>query len=161
MQPPSIARSPRTRRYGWCARLSFAGIAPGETFHYRFPVRQSGTYWYHSHSGSQEQKGLIGALIIEARDRDPVESDKEYVVLLSDWTDTNPETIFSNLKQQSDYYNYHRRTLPNFISAVAKDGLAPVASDRFAWARMNMSPTDIADVSGAAYTYLLNGNPPN
>jgi CopA family copper-resistance protein len=141
--------------------LSFAGIAPGETFHYRFPVRQSGTYWYHSHSGSQEQKGLIGALIIDPRDRDPVESDKEYVVLLSDWTDDNPETIFSNLKQQSDYYNYHRRTLPNFISAVAKDGFGPVASDRFAWARMNMSPTDIADVSGAAYTYLLNGNPPN
>lgn len=141
--------------------LSFAGIAPGETFHYRFPVRQSGTYWYHSHSGFQEQTGLIGVLIIDPRDRDPVEFDKEYVVLLSDWTDTNPETIFSNLKQQSDYYNYHRRTLPNFISTVAKNGFGTTASDRLAWARMNMSPTDIADVSGAAYTYLLNGNPPN
>ncbi len=141
--------------------LSFAGIPPGETFEYRFPVRQSGTYWYHSHSGFQEQTGLIGALIIDPRDPDPVEFDREYVVLLSDWTDANPETIFSNLKEQSDYYNYHRLTLPNFISAASKDGLGRTSSERLAWARMNMSPTDIADVSGATYTYLLNGDSPN
>jgi CopA family copper-resistance protein len=141
--------------------LSFTGIAPGKTFLYRFPVRQSGTYWYHSHSGVQEQTGLIGALIIDPRGRDPIEFDREYVVLLSDWTDGNPETIFSNLKEQSDYYNYHRLTLPNFISAASKDGLGRTVSERLAWARMNMSPTDIADVSGVTYTYLLNGNPPN
>jgi CopA family copper-resistance protein len=141
--------------------LSFAGIAPGETFHYRFPVRQSGTYWYHSHSGFQEQIGLIGALIIDPRDRDPVVFDRDYVVLLSDWTDANPETIFSNLKEQRDYYNYHRLTLPNFISASVKDSFGRTVSERLTWAHMNMSPTDIADVSGAAYTYLLNGNPPN
>lgn len=141
--------------------LSFGGIRPGETFHYRFPVRQNGTYWYHGHSGFQEQTGLLGALIIDPIDRDPVEFDREYVVLLSDWTDANPGTILSNLKQQSDYYNYHRHTLPNFISAVAKDGLGAAVSDRSMWARMNMSPTDIADVSGAAYTYLLNGNAPH
>jgi FtsP/CotA-like multicopper oxidase with cupredoxin domain len=91
--------------------LSFAGIPPGETFEYRFPVRQSGTYWYHSHSGFQEQTGLIGAVIIDPRNHDPVEFDREYVVLLSDWTDSNPETVFSNLKAQSDYYNYHKRWL--------------------------------------------------
>jgi CopA family copper-resistance protein len=141
--------------------LSFAGIPPGETFEYSFPVRQSGTYWYHSHSAFQEQTGLIGAVIIDPRDHDPIEFDREYVVLLSDWTDANPETVFRNLKAQSDYYNYHRLTLPNFISAAAKDGLGSTVSQRLAWARMNMSPTDISDVTGATYTYLLNGSPPN
>jgi CopA family copper-resistance protein len=141
--------------------LSFAGVPPGETFDYRFPVRQSGTYWYHSHSGFQEQTGLIGAVIIDSRDRDPIEFDREYVVLLSDWTDANPATIFSNLKAQSGYYNYHRLTLPNFVSAAAKEGFGPTISQRLAWARMNMSPTDISDVTGAAYTYLLNGNSPD
>jgi CopA family copper-resistance protein len=141
--------------------LSFPGIAPGKTFLYRIPVVQSGTYWYHSHSRFQEQTGLIGALIVERREKDSIEFDKEYVVLLSDWTDTNPETIFSNLKQQSDYYNYYRLTLPDFLSEAKKKGLRPTISDHLAWARMNMSPTDISDVSGATYTYLLNGNPPN
>jgi CopA family copper-resistance protein len=141
--------------------LSFPGIAPGETFLYRFPVVQNGTAWYHSHSRFQEQTGLIGALIIEPRDKYPVEFDREYVVFLSDWTDTNPETLFSNLKQQSDYYNHHRLTLPDFISSAKKKGLGPTISDRLAWAKMNMSPRDILDVTGATYTYLLNGNVPN
>ncbi len=141
--------------------MSFPGIAPGKTFLYRIPVVQSGTYWYHSHSRFQEQTGLIGALIVERREKDPIEFDKEYVVFLSDWTDTNPETIFSNLKQQSDYYNYHRLTLPDFFSEAKRKGLRPTVSERLAWARMDMSPTDISDVSGATYTYLLNGNPPN
>jgi FtsP/CotA-like multicopper oxidase with cupredoxin domain len=141
--------------------LSFPGIAPGETFLYRFPVVQNGTAWYHSHSRFQEQTGLIGALIIEPRDKYPVEFDREYVIFLSDWTDTNPETLFSNLKQQSDYYNHHRLTLPDFISSAKKKGLGPTISDRLAWAKMNMSPRDILDVTGATYTYLLNGNVPN
>lgn len=140
--------------------VSFPGIAPGATFHYRIPVKQSGTYWYHGHSGFQEQTGLSGALIIDRREQDPIEFDREYVVFLSDWTDANPETILRNLKQQSGYYNYHRLTVPNFLSEAKKKGLAAAASDRLTWARMNMSPTDISDVSGAAYTYLLNGNAP-
>lgn len=141
--------------------LSFPGIAPGETFLYRFPVVQNGTAWYHSHSRFQEQTGLIGALIIDPRDKDPIEFDREYVVFLSDWTDANPETLFSNLKQQSNYYNYHRLTLADFISSAKKKGLGPTLSDRLAWAKMNMSPRDILDVTGATYTYLLNGNSPN
>jgi CopA family copper-resistance protein len=141
--------------------LSFAGVPPGETFEYRFPVRQNGTYWYHSHSEFQEQTGLIGALIIDSRDRHSIEFDREYVVLLSDWTDANPVTIFSNLKEQSDYYNYHRLTLPNFISTSAKEGFDQTVSHRLAWTRMNMSPSDISDVTGATYTYLLNGHAPN
>jgi FtsP/CotA-like multicopper oxidase with cupredoxin domain len=141
--------------------LSFAGIAPGETFHYQFPVKQNGTAWYHSHSRFQEQTQLIGPLIIDPREKDPIEFDREYVVFLSDWTDTNPEVLFSNLKQQSDYYNYHRYTLPGFISAAKEKGLGATISDRLPWAKMNMSPRDILDVTGATYTYLMNGNAPN
>ncbi len=141
--------------------LSFAGVPPGETFEYRFSVQQSGTYWYHSHSGFQEQTGLIGAVIIDPREHDPIQFDREYVVLLSDWTDRNPQTIFRNLKAQSDYYNYRRLTLPNFISATAKDGFGATVSQRLQWARMNMSPTDISDVTGSVYTYLLNGHAPH
>ena len=96
--------------------LSFPGIAPGATFLYRFPVRQSGTYWYHSHSHFQEQTGQYGAIIIDPQDRHPVEYDREYAVVLSDWTDQDPETVFSNLKQQSDYYNFHQRTIGTFLS---------------------------------------------
>jgi CopA family copper-resistance protein len=140
--------------------LSFPGIAPGETFVYRFPVRQSGTYWYHSHSRFQEQTGHYGALIIEPLDKHPIEYDREYVLVLSDWTDTDPEIIFSNLKQQSDYYNFHQRTLGTFISDARTKGLGATMSDRLTWGRMNMSPTDILDVSGATYTYLVNGQTP-
>lgn len=140
--------------------LSYPGIAPGETFTYRFPVVQSGTYWYHSHTRFQEQTGLYGAIVIEPAEKDAVEYDREYVVLLSDWTDTNPETVFSNLKEDSEYYNYHQRTAGTFVSDVRKRGLEKTISDRLMWARMNMTPTDFADVSGATYAYLLNGNTP-
>ena len=140
--------------------LSYSGIAPGETFHYSFPVKQNGTYWYHSHSRFQEQTGLSGAIIIEPRDKDAVAFDRDYVVLLTDWSDTNPETIFSNLKQQSDYYNYHRQTVGTLLSDVKEEGWRSAITNRLAWGRMNMSPTDISDVSGATYTYLLNGNTP-
>jgi CopA family copper-resistance protein len=140
--------------------LSFPGIAPNETFVYRFPVKQHGTYWYHSHSHGQEQTGHYGPLIIDPKGKDPIEYDREYVIMLSDWTDENPETVFSNLKQQSGYYNYHERTVGTFFSDVRKEGLRATISDRLMWGRMNMNPTDILDVSGATYTYLINGQPP-
>jgi CopA family copper-resistance protein len=140
--------------------LSFPGIAPGETFVYRIPVRQYGTYWYHSHSAFQEQTGHYGPLIIEPRGKHPIQFDREYVVMLSDWTDEEPETVLSNLKQQNNFYNFHQRTVGTFFSDVAKEGLGPTLSDRLMWGRMNMSPTDILDVSGATYTYLVNGRPP-
>ncbi len=140
--------------------LSFPGIASGETFTYTIPVKQSGTYWYHSHSRFQEQTGLYGPLIIEPREKDPVQYDLDYVIMLSDWTDEDPETLFSNLKQQSDYYNYHQRTVGTFFSDVKKNGLRATVSDRLMWGAMNMSPTDILDVSGATYTYLINGKSP-
>lgn len=140
--------------------LSFPGIAAGETFVYRFPVRQRGTYWYHSHSGFQEQTGHYAPIIIDPKGEDPIKYDREYVVMLSDWTDQNPETVFSNLKQQSDYYNYHQQTVGTFFSDVRNKGLSATISDRLTWGEMNMNPTDLSDVSGATYTYLVNGQPP-
>jgi CopA family copper-resistance protein len=140
--------------------LTFAGIKPGETFSYRFPIIQGGTYWYHSHSGMQEQTGLIGSMILEPVAKDPFRYDREHVVMLSDWTDEDPMTIVSNLKQQGDYYNYHQRTLGTFIADTKRDGLSATIQDRLMWGNMRMTPTDILDVSGAIYTYLVNGQPP-
>ncbi len=140
--------------------LSFAGIKPGETFVYRFPVHQSGTYWYHSHSGFQEQTGVYGPLVVDPKAGPAYAFDRDYVVMLSDWSDESPDTIVSNLKFQSDYYNYRQRTLGTFFDDVKRRGLGETISDRLEWGNMRMSPTDILDVSGATYTYLLNGQPP-
>jgi CopA family copper-resistance protein len=140
--------------------LSYDGIRPGETFTYRFTVRQSGTYWYHSHSGFQEQRGLYGPLVIEPREQDPVQADREHVVMLSDWTDEDPGRVFAKLKKQSHYYNFHRRTVADFFRDVRDDGLEEAVSDRLAWGGMRMTPTDLADVSGYTYTYLMNGHAP-
>ena len=140
--------------------LSFRGIMPGETFTYRFPVSQSGTYWYHGHSGMQEQLGLHGALVLRPSGPEPHPFDREHVVLLTDWTDEDPMTVVSNLKMQGDYYDYGQRTVGDLVHELGRDGLARTVSERSMWARMRMSPTDILDVSGATYTYLVNGQPP-
>jgi CopA family copper-resistance protein len=140
--------------------LSFAGIAPGETYVYRFPVHQSGTYWYHSHSAFQEQTGVYGPIVIVPKGGYAQAFDRDYVVMLSDWSDESPDTIVSNLKFQSDYYNFRQRTAGTFFEDVARKGLAETVADRLEWGRMRMSPTDILDVSGATYTYLINGHPP-
>src|SRR6516162_500096 len=140
--------------------LSFRGIAPGETFVYRFPVHQSGTYWYHSHSMFQEQTGLYGAIVIAPKAGYAQAFDRDYVVLLSDWSFESPKTIVSNLKFQSDYYNYGQRTVATFIADAQLAGLADTAAERIEWGRMWMSLNDILDVSGANYTYLINGQPP-
>jgi CopA family copper-resistance protein len=140
--------------------LTFRGIMPGETFSYRFPVRQAGTYWYHSHSGMQEQTGLYGPLIFEPRGREPYSYQRDYVVMLSDWTDEDPMTVMSNLKQQSDYYNYNQRTVGTFGRDAKRDGLGATVEDRLMWGNMRMSPRDIMDVTGATYTFLMNGQPP-
>jgi CopA family copper-resistance protein len=140
--------------------LSFDGIAPGETYVYRFQVRQSGTYWYHSHSAFQEQLGLYGALIIEPREPEPFRYDREHVVLLTDWTDEDPERLFARLKKKSDYYNFRQRTVGDFFRDVRTRGFHATVSERAAWGRMRMTPTDLADVSGHTYTYLMNGTAP-
>ncbi|MFT8644101.1 copper resistance system multicopper oxidase [Gluconacetobacter sp.] len=142
--------------------LSFAGIRPGETFTYRFRVHQSGTYWYHSHSGMQEVQGLYGAVVIDPREPDPEPCDRDYVILLSEWTDVAPSDIVSNLKMQDDYYTFRQRTAASFPADARRAGGAIAAlKDRLAWSRMRMAATDISDVSGIIYTYLLNGHAPD
>jgi CopA family copper-resistance protein len=140
--------------------ISFHGIPPGETFVYRFPVRQSGTYWYHSHSGFQEQTGMYGAIVIDPVRADAIRADRDYVVQLSDWTDESPARLLAKLKVQSDYYNFNRLTAQNFFRDVGDNGFRTAVERRRMWSRMRMSPTDLADVSSCAYTYLMNGTPP-
>ncbi|BAU74476.1 copper resistance system multicopper oxidase [Ectopseudomonas toyotomiensis] len=141
--------------------LSFHGIAPDGMYEYKFKVNQNGTYWYHSHSGLQEQVGVYGALVIDAKEPEPFSYDRDYVVLLSDWTDENPTRVLAKLKKQSDYYNQHKRTVGDFIDDVSEMGWSAAVADRKMWAEMKMSPTDLADVSGYTYTYLMNGQAPN
>jgi CopA family copper-resistance protein len=138
--------------------ISFDGIPSGETFTYKFKVKQHGTYWYHSHSGFQEQTGLYGAIVIKPKRKEPFRYDKEFVVLLSDWSDEKPTTVYKKLKQTSDYYNFSQRTIGNFIDDVKSKGLSKAFSDRRMWSEMRMSDNDLSDVTGYTYTYLMNGS---
>ena len=141
--------------------LSFHGIKPGQFYEYEFDVKQSGTYWYHSHSGFQEQRGLYGAIVIDPREAVPFTYDREYVVLLSDWTDMDPRTVLAKLKKRSDYFNYRQRTVGDFFRDVRARGWKQALADRRMWGDMRMNPTDLSDVTGATYTYLMNGNAPD
>ncbi len=140
--------------------LSFAGIKPGATFEYQFSVDQSGTYWYHSHSQFQEQTGLYGAIIIDPKEPEPFEFDREYIVQLSDWSDDSPELIYATLKKMSHYYNFRDRTVGDIWKDIVDKGLISTWKDRAMWNSMRMSDTDIADVNGYAYTFLMNGITP-
>ena len=141
--------------------LSFAGIAPGETFTYRFDVKQSGTYWYHSHSRFQEQTGLYGPIVVEPSSGERHPTQRDYVVMLSDWSDDNPETVMANLKKMSDYYNYNEPTATAFARDAAAMGVQQALAKRKMWNTMRMSPTDLSDVTGHHYTYLINGSSPD
>lgn len=140
--------------------LSYRGIEPGATYAYRFTVNQSGTYWYHSHSRFQEQVGLYGPIVIEPRGGERFPADREHVVMLSDWTDTDPERIYATLKKHSDAYNFARPTAMDFLGDVAGQGMRAALAQRRMWNRMRMNPRDLADVSGHVYTYLINGVTP-
>ncbi|RPE81686.1 copper resistance system multicopper oxidase [Vulcaniibacterium tengchongense] len=137
--------------------MSFAGIHRGETYRYRFEVRQGGTYWYHSHSGFQEQAGLYGPLVIDPIEPEPFAYDRDYVVLLSDWTDLDPAALFARLKKMPGHDNYYRRTVGDFLRDARRDGLAATVQDRRAWGGMRMTPSDLSDVNAHTYTYLMNG----
>ncbi|WP_340106816.1 copper resistance system multicopper oxidase [Rhodohalobacter sp. 8-1] len=141
--------------------VSFDGIAPGETFEYRYPVRQNGTYWYHSHSGLQEQLGHYGPLIIDPADEDPVEYDRDYPVVLSDWTFEDPYRVLANNVKQEGYYNYQKRTIGEFFDDIKKDGFGDAVNNYLMFGKMRMSATDLVDVTGATYTHLMNGRGPN
>jgi FtsP/CotA-like multicopper oxidase with cupredoxin domain len=136
--------------------VSFPGIRGGETFVYEFPLLQSGTYWYHSHSGLQEAEGHYAPLIIEPAGPDPVQSDREHVIVLADHSEMHPHVVFKRLKQQGGVFNYQRQTIAGLL---AGEDQSP--AERAEWARMLMDPTDISDVTGAVMTFLVNGHGPN
>ncbi len=136
--------------------VSFPGIKPGETFVYEFPVQQAGTYWYHSHSGLQEQEGHYGPIVIEPKDADPVAYDREYVVVLSDFAFMHPHEIFRKLKQQAGVFNFQKETVADLLAGQDQN-----LKDRVEWAKMRMDPTDVSDVTGSVYTFLINGHGPD
>ncbi|MEO6306362.1 MAG: copper resistance system multicopper oxidase [Nitrospiraceae bacterium] len=140
--------------------VSFAGIKPGETFTYHFPVKQSGTYWFHSHSGGQELLGMYAPMIIDPIEPEPFRYEREYVVMLSDWSFESPETLFSNLKKQGGYYNFQKRAAGEFLTDVRRMGLWTAIQNYLMWDQMRMDPTDFADVTGYTFTYLMNGLSP-
>ncbi|MBL4827440.1 MAG: copper resistance system multicopper oxidase, partial [Spongiibacteraceae bacterium] len=141
--------------------LSFNGIKPGESFEYQFDIKQNGTYWYHSHSGYQEQTGLYGAIIIDPKEPDPVIYDRDYVVMLSDWSDQAPEDVYATLKKLSHYYNFQERTVMDVWRDIQVKGVKQTWNDRSMWNQMRMSDSDIADVSAYTYTYIMNGSTPD
>lgn len=136
----------------------FPGIAPHGTFTYRFKIRQSGTYWYHAHSGSQEQAGHYGSIVITPKNKDPIQTTRDYVVLISDFTEEDADAILRNLKMDAGYYNYARRTIGNFVSDIKTKGFSQAWQYAKNWGEMRMSPGDLTDVSG--YTFLVNGKTP-
>ncbi len=140
--------------------LSFDGIAPGEAFQYRFQLRQSGTYWYHSHSMFQEQAGLYGALVIDPLEPPPYRFDREHVILLSDWTDLDPAALYRRMKKMPMHDNTYQRTVGDFMRDTHRDGLRATLADRGMWGRMRMTPSDLSDINAHTYTYLMNGTAP-
>ena len=135
--------------------VSFPGIKPGETFTYDFPVRQAGTYWWHSHSGLQEQVGHYGPMIIDPAGEDPIPYDREHVVVLSDWSFLHPHELFRKLKVNAGHFNMQKQTVGGLLA-----GQDQSLKERVDWGKMRMDPTDIADVTGSTYTYLVNGQGP-
>lgn len=140
--------------------VSFGGIPPRTTFTYRFPIKQSGTYWYHSHSGGQELQGMYGAMILDPIEPEPFQYDREYVVMLSEWSVGSPEGMLDNLKKSSGYYNFQKRDAREFLSDAARWGLWPALRNYVMWDEMRMDPTDFADVTGSTFTFLMNGLSP-
>ena len=135
--------------------ISFPGIKPRSSYLYEFPVKQNGTYWYHSHSGMQEQLGLYGPIVIDPAGADPVQADREHVIVLSDHSQLSPEAIFRAMKVNPGHFNHQRQTLGGLLA-----GRDQTAKERLMWGRMRMDPADISDATGAAYTYLVNGHGP-
>ncbi|ORU94706.1 MAG: copper resistance protein CopA [Cycloclasticus sp. symbiont of Bathymodiolus heckerae] len=141
--------------------LSFEGIPPGQTFTYQFKAQQHGTYWYHSHSGFQEQTGLYGAIVVLPKEQEAVSYDRDHVIMLSDWSDEAPEDIYANLKKSADFYVADKRTLGDIWADVQDKGIMQTWQERAMWNQMRMSDRDISDVTGRTYTFLMNGRSPD
>ena len=139
---------------------NFKGIPAGKTFEYEFDVKQNGTYWYHSHSAFQEQTGSYGAIIIEPKDGYPYSFDREHTIILSDWSDENPDDIYSTLKKLPHYYNTKERTILDYFKNISDHGWSNTNNARTMWNDMRMEDNDISDVTGATYTFLMSGVPP-
>ncbi len=142
-------------QYDGVPGVSFPGIKPRSSYLYEFPIKQNGTYWYHSHSGGQEQLGHYGPIVIDPAGTDPVQSDREHVIVLSDQSQMSPEAIFRKMKVMPGYFNYQRQTLAGLIA-----GRDQPLKDRIDWGKMRMDPADVSDATGPAYTYLVNGHGP-
>lgn len=140
--------------------VSFGGIPPGATFTYRFPIKQSGTYWYHSHSGGQELQGMYGAMILDPIEPEPFQYDRDYVVMLSEWSEESAEVMLDNLKKFSGYYNFQKRDAREFLADAVRWGFWPALRNYVMWDEMRMDPTDFADVTGSTFTFLMNGLSP-
>ena len=135
--------------------VSFPGIRAGETFVYEFDVKQAGTYWFHSHSGLQEQIGHYAPMIIDPAGADPVAYDREHVIVLSDYSFIHPHRLFQKLKQEAGVFNYQKQTVAGLLA-----GKDQTLAERMSWAKELMDPTDISDITGAVYTFLVNGRGP-
>ena len=135
--------------------VSFPGIKPGGSYLYEFDVKQNGTYWYHSHSGLQEQEGHYGPIIIDPAGTDPVQYDREHVIVLSDHSPLSPAAIFRRLKVNPGHFNFQRQTLSGLLA-----GRDQPLKERLDWGQMRMDPADISDVNGSTYTFLVNGHGP-
>lgn len=140
--------------------VSFGGIEPGTTFTYRFPVKQSGSYWYHSHSGGQELQGMYGPMIVDPIEPEPFQYDRDYIVMLSEWSEESTDEMLSNLKKLSGYYNYQKRDAQEFLLDASRRGFWSALQEYVVWDEMRMDPTDFADVTGSTFTFLMNGLPP-
>lgn len=142
-------------QYDGVPGISFPGIKPRSTFVYEFPIIQSGTYWYHSHSGLQEQLGHYGPIVVDPEGVDPIQSDREHVIVLSDHSQLSPEAIFRDMKVDPGHFNYQRQTLASLLA-----GKDQPLKERIDWGKMRMDPTDISDANGSTYTFLVNGHGP-
>ena len=140
--------------------VNFKGIPPGRTYHYNYTLKQAGTYWYHSHSKFQEQTGMYGAFVIEPKGGDPIKAQRDYVVVLSDWTEDGPEAALRNIIMDEGYYNFQQRTMSDFFRDAGKHGFSEVLADRLGFGEMRMSPVDFNSITGFEYTYLMNGHDP-
>ena len=138
--------------------ISYAGIKPGETFTYQFPIVQAGTYWFHSHSGFQEPNGAYGAIVIEPEGREPFRYDRDYVVQLTDKHPHSGDRIMRNLKMSADYYNRQQQTAGDFFAEAGENGFMATVKDRMMWGDMRMMKADVEDVQG--FTALINGKGP-
>ena len=133
--------------------LNTQPIGPGASFTYEYKVRHAGTYWYHSHSGLQEQRGIYGALVFHPR-RPTLAAERDYVVVFSDWTDENPEQVLRNLKKDGDYYARQKDSVQSWDEALAQGREAVNNRLRGAWIRMGTM-----DLSDVGYNlFLSNGS---